>query len=154
MSTSAGSMLSFLRFRTRRRDRAQHPSGPACSYLASREPLGPGLGTLVQAPGHSAPTTTMVASQPPAPSGPPESVMPARWPSAPCVPPPTMLARTMPDASLLTPAATVPTVLVPVMRTPGPHAPGHEAPVEAGQTTTLPSRQDAPATTIHPRRTR
>ena len=130
-------MLSFLRFRTRRRGRVQHLGGPTGSHLARREPLGPSLGTLVQAPGHSAPTATMVASQPPAP----------------CGPPPTMLARTMPDASLLTPAATVPTVLVPVMRTAGPRAPGRAAPVEGGKTTTLPSRQDAPATTIHPRRT-
>lgn len=138
MSTSAGSMLSFLRFRARRRSSAQVPAGPASSQLANLEPPGPGLGALVRVPAHSAPTATM----------------PASWPSGPCVPPATMLARTLPDASLLTPAATIPTVLVPVMRTPATATSGQEAHVEESETTTLPSRRDATATTIHPRRAR
>jgi hypothetical protein len=71
-----------------------------------------------------------------------------------------MLARALPDASLLTPAATIPTVLVPVLRTPAPaqvaraeEIEGIEG-IEGMETTTLPSREDAPATTIHPRRAR
>ena len=162
MSTSAGSMLSFLRFRTRRQSDARRPAGPASSHLVNQEPLGPGLGTLVHMPGHSAPTTTMAASWPSARCVPTEAMTSACWPEVPCVPSPTMLARTLPDASLLTPAATIPTVLVPVMRTPGTQLPGeaptgaprHQAPVEGVETTTLPSREDAPATTIHPRRAR
>jgi len=180
MSTSAGSMLSFLRFRARRRSRAQCPAGPEGWHPASREPLGPGLGALVRVPAHSAPTAAMpcVASAPGVASV--AGVVPvvgvasapvvgvasvpvagvalvtgvALVPGEPCAPPPTMLARTLPDAALLTPAATIPTVLVPVMRTPGNPSPGQEAPGEGGETTTLPSRQDAPATTIHPRRAR
>jgi hypothetical protein len=79
----------------------------------------------------------------------------ASQPLAPCaLPQPTMLARTLPDASLLTPAATIPTVLVPIMRTQTRATPRQQAPVEGAETTTLPSRKDAPPTTIHPRRAR
>ncbi len=62
----------------------------------------------------------------------------------------------MPDVSLLTPAATIATVLVPVMREPAltTATPGQSASIEGTGTTTLPSRLDAPATTIHPRRVR
>ncbi|HUN34363.1 MAG TPA: hypothetical protein VMU95_20360 [Trebonia sp.] len=142
MSTFAGSKLSFLRFRAWRRRRAQCPARPDNAYQTDRESPGPGLGALVRMPEHSAPTAAMPGSRPTAPSA----------PRVPCVPPPTMLARTLPDASLLTPAATVPTVLVPVMRTPGPPVCEQEVPSEGSETTTLPSRRDAPATTIHPRR--
>jgi hypothetical protein len=58
----------------------------------------------------------------------------------------------MPDASLLTPAATVPTVPMPVMAEPATAAPGLAAPDDGVETTLMPSRQDAARTTIHPRR--
>jgi hypothetical protein len=179
MSTSAGTMLSFLRFRARWRGRAQRTSAPAPltpgpplftpgpTSLASPEPPEAGLGILVRAPGRSAPTATMVANWPPAPCQPGQSTRQPNSPparsvpqeplgpaSAPRRPQPTMLARSLPDASLLTPAATTPTVLVPVIRERAePARPVQLAPSEGLETTTLPSRHDAPATTIHPRRT-
>jgi hypothetical protein len=51
-----------------------------------------------------------------------------------------MLARTLPDASLLTPQATIPTVLVPVMREQAPTTavPGLAIPDEGAETTIRP----------------
>jgi hypothetical protein len=154
MSTSARSMLSFLRFRARRGSRAERTPGLARSHLANPELPGPGLGALVRVPAHPAPTVTMPTSAPPA-ADVSQPAMLASQPLAPCaLPQPTMLARTLPDASLLTPAATIPTVLVPIMRTQTRATPRQQAPVEGAETTTLPSRKDAPPTTIHPRRAR
>jgi hypothetical protein len=139
MSTSAGTLLSFLRFRTRRRGCPQLQAEPVTPHAVSPEPLGPGLATLVRVPERPAPV----------------AATPDGWIPAPRVPPePTMLARVVPDAALLTPAATVPTVPMPVMAEPAPAtaAPGLAAPDDGVETTLMPSRQDAPKTTIHPRR--
>jgi hypothetical protein len=67
---------------------------------------------------------------------------PARPASA--SPAPTVLARTRPGPPSLTPAAAIPTVVVPAMAVPD----------DGAETTLLPSRQDAPGTTINPRRAR
>ncbi|HTU75683.1 MAG TPA: hypothetical protein VMG38_19380 [Trebonia sp.] len=137
MSTGAGSKLSFLRLGARRRSRARLQARPAGPHLASPSPAGPGHGNLMQALAQPAPAT-MTASPSPRP----------------CAPPPTMLARSLPDASLLSPEATIPTVLVPVIRTPTMAVAGQAASGEGSETTSLPPRRDAPATTIHPRRAR
>jgi hypothetical protein len=57
------------------------------------------------------------------------------------LPKPTMLARTMPDASMLTPQATIPTVLVPVMPESAPTTavPGLAIPAEGAETTVRPA---------------
>jgi hypothetical protein len=167
MSTSAGTLLSFLRFRARRRGRAQLKSEPGIprlvisSPLGPRplvpEPLGPGLATLVRVPRH--PATAAAA---------PARVLPGvvGGPSPQRVPPePTTLARVLqpehaeparavPDAALLTPAAAIETVLMQVRADPAPTTavPGLAAPDQGAETTMLPSRRDAPKTTIHPQR--
>jgi hypothetical protein len=147
MSTSAGTLLSFLRFRTRR-GRGQFQAEPVSTHPVSPEPLGPGLATLVRVPERPAPTAATPTGWIPAPRVPPEPTMLAR-----VVPPePRMLARVAPDAALLTPAATVPTVPMPVMAEPATAVPGLAAPDDGVETTLLPSRRDAPETTIHPRR--
>ena len=122
MSTSAGSLLSFLRSRARRRGRAGLPAEPDSPRP---QPWEPGLATLVR--------------------------LPARP-----VPVPTVLAHARPDPSSLTPAAAIPTVAVPIMAGPAPTTavPGLAVPDEGAETTLLPSRQDAPGTTINPRRVR
>jgi len=137
MSTSAGSLLSFLRSRARRRGRAGIPAEPGRPHPQS---WGPGLATLVRLPARP------VSARPAAPTR-----------VGPRVPPePTVLARAMPGPSSLTPAATIATVAVPVIAGPAPTraVPGLAVPDEGAETTVLPSRQDAPGTTINPRRVR
>jgi hypothetical protein len=58
MSTSAGTLLSFLRFRTRRQGRAQFQAEPVSPRPVSPEPLGPGLATLLPSR-RDAPETTI-----------------------------------------------------------------------------------------------
>jgi hypothetical protein len=162
MSTSTGLMLSFLRFRARRRGRAQLPAAPDTPRPVSPEPLGPGLAALVRVPARLVPAPATLTRTAPVPRVSREPTMLAR---AVPEPTPTVLVSAQPDATLpdpwlLTPAATVPTVPVPVMAEPAPPptsaamaTPGLAAPDDGVETTMLPSRQDAPATTIHPRRT-
>ena len=134
MSTSAGSLLSFLRSRARRRGRAGLPAEPDSPRP---QPWEPGLATLVRLPAR------------------PVSARPAT-PARVTPPVPTVLAHARPDPSSLTPAAAIPTVAVPVMAGPAPTTavPGLAVPDEGAETTLLPSRQDAPGTTINPRRVR